>query len=145
MILCRIYNEAFMVDTRSSTKRCSTLLGVNEVVQSSSEESGDFEGDFVFEDMSDSDSLASVEIELVGSEDATGSKSSSETDKKRNDMADTSKGEDGDSLASVEMTTPKAESVASTQPEGGDSQVLERVAWVSSSFRHPDVKSIAVQ
>ena len=67
-----------------------------------SKESEDFEGDFVFEDMSDSDSLASVEIELVGSEDVTQSKSSFESDKKRNDM-DTSKCEDDDSLASVEI------------------------------------------
>ena len=144
------YNEAFMVDTRSSTRRCTTLLGVNEVAQSNtdkprledqetplsegnrlgevirgrsavqtkgcssnmishfelvedeSKESEDFEGDFVFEDMSDSDSLASVEIELVGSEDVTQSKSSFETDKKRNDK-DTSKCEDDDSLASVEI------------------------------------------
>ena len=144
------YNEAFMVDTRSSTRQCTTILDVNEVAQTSSDkprlqdqetplsegnrlgevirgrsavelkgcssnmisrfelvedeskESEDFEGDFVFEDMSDSDSLASVEIELVGSEDATGNKSSSETDKKRNDV-DTSKCEDGDSLASVEI------------------------------------------
>ena len=31
------YNEAFMVDTRSSTRRCTTLLGVNEVAQSNSD------------------------------------------------------------------------------------------------------------
>ena len=144
------YNEAFMVDTRSSTRQCTTFLGVNEVAQSNSakpgledqetplsegnrlgevirgrsavelkgcssnmishfelvedesKESGDFEGDFVFEDMRDSDSLASVEIELVGSEDVTQSRSSFETDKKRNYM-DTSKCEDDDSLASVEI------------------------------------------
>ena len=31
------YNEAFMVDTRSSTRLCTTLLGLNEVGQSNSD------------------------------------------------------------------------------------------------------------
>ena len=137
------YNEAFMVDTRSSTRQFTTaqsntdkprledqetplsegnrlgevirgrsavqpkgcssnMISHFELVEDESKESEDFEGDFVFEDMSDSDSLASVEIELVGSEDVTQSKSSFETDKKRKDM-DTSKCEDDDSLASVEI------------------------------------------
>ena len=139
-----------MVDTRSSTRQCKTLLGVNEIVQTNpdklrlqdqenplsalcrlgevirgrsaveskgcssnmisryelvddeSKESEDFEGDFVFVDMSESDSLASVEVESVVSEDEPGSKSLSETNKRRYYM-DTSTCEDGDSVASVEI------------------------------------------
>ena len=94
-----------MIRGRSAveSKGCSSnMISRYELVDDESKESEDFEGDFVFVDMSESDSLASVEVESVVSEDEPGSKSLSETNKRR-DYMDTSTCEDGDSLARVEI------------------------------------------